>query len=134
MPDDPMAAVLRLVAAGRLTADEAGPILDALDGSAGPGRPPIVGPPPRTDGPPPRTAAPASSGPGRAIRIEITDGGRKVVNLRVPLSLGRSALERVPGLSLATTDRIREAIESGLTGPILEVDDGPGDGVRITIE
>ncbi len=127
MSDDPMASVLRLVAAGRLTAGEAGSILDALDASAGPGRSP-------TDGPPPRTEPPSAGGPGRAIRIEITDGGRKVVNLRVPLSLGRSALERVPGLSLATTDRIREAIESGLTGPILEVDDGPGDGVRITIE
>ena len=127
MPDDPMDSVLRLVATGRLTADEAGPILDALDASPGPGRPP-------TDGPRPRTGQPSTGGPGRAIRIEITDGGRKVVNLRVPLSLGRSALERVPGLSLATTDRIRDAIESGLTGPILEVDDGPGDGVRISIE
>jgi hypothetical protein len=127
MADDPMASVLRLVAAGRLTAAEAGPLLDALDASAGPGGS-------TTDGPPPRTGQPSAGGPGRAIRIEITDGGRKVVNLRVPLSLGRSALERVPGLSLATTDRIREAIESGLTGPILEVDDGPGDGVRITIE
>lgn len=127
MADDPMASVLRLVAAGRLTAAEAGPLLDALDASAGPGGS-------STDGPPPRSERPSAGGPGRAIRIEITDGGRKVVNLRVPLSLGRSALERVPGLSLATTDRIREAIESGLTGPILEVDDGPGDAVRITIE
>lgn len=125
MPDDPMATVLRLVAAGRLTADEAGPILDALDATSRSG--------PASDVPP-TGAEQRTPGVGRAIRLEITDGGRKVVNLRVPLSLGRSALERVPGLSPATTERIREAIESGLTGPILDVDDGPGDGVRITIE
>ena len=31
MPDDALAGVLRLVSEGRLTADEAAPILDALD-------------------------------------------------------------------------------------------------------
>jgi hypothetical protein len=53
------------------------------------------------------------------------------VNLRVPLALGRAAIARVPGLSEAVTDRIREAIESGLTGPIVTVDEGAGDGVLI---
>ena len=36
--------------------------------------------------------------PGKAIRLEVTEGGRKVVNLRIPLALGRAALSRVPGL------------------------------------
>ena len=80
------------------------------------------------------TATPRVSGPGRAIRLEVTEKGRKVVNLRIPLSLGRAALDRVPGLSEATTDRIREAIEAGITGPIVHVDEGSGDGVRIVIE
>ncbi len=56
------------------------------------------------------------------------------MNLRIPMSLGRAALDRVPGLSEATTDRIREAIEAGITGPIVHVDEGSGDGVRIVIE
>jgi hypothetical protein len=127
MSDDPLEAVLRLVAAGRLTAEEAAPILDALDASGARAAWSTA----RTS----RGAPPTSSGgPGRAIRLEVTEAGRQVVNLRVPLSLGRAALQRVPGLSEATTDRIREAIEHGLTGPILAVDEGSGDGVRIVVE
>ena len=48
------------------------------------------------------TAEPATSpggGPGRAIRLEVREGGRKVLHLRVPIALGRAALTRVPGLS-----------------------------------
>jgi hypothetical protein len=69
----------------------------------------------------------------RAIRIEVSDQGRKVVNLRVPLALGRAALDRIPGLSESVTDRVREALASGITGPIVDIDD-EGDGVRIVIE
>jgi hypothetical protein len=128
MSDDAVAAVLRLVAEGRLTAAEAGPILDALDGDVRNAT--VAHLPDPADG----AAAPPASGPGRAIRVEVTEAGRQVVNLRVPLSLGRSALARVPGLSVAMTDRIREAIENGVTGPILATDEGSGDGVRIVIE
>ena len=127
MPDDALESVLRLVAEGRLTAEEAGPILDALEFDAKLKS---------TNAPHPAgaTAAPPAGGPGRAIRLEVTEGGRKVVNLRVPIALGRAALSRVPGLSEATSERIREAIEAGITGPILAVDEGTGDGVRIVIE
>ena len=64
----------------------------------------------------------------------MTEAGRKVVNLRVPISLGRAALSSIPGLSEATADRIREAIEGGVSGPIVAVDEGSGDGVRIILE
>ena len=126
MPDDALESILRLVAEGRLTAAEAGPILDALEARLTPGAAPD------------RDAETDSEArdrqPGKAIRLEVTEGGRKVVNLRVPLSLGRAALGHVPGLTEATTDRIREAIEAGITGPIVHVDEGSGDGVRIVIE
>ena len=128
MPEDALDRVLRLVAEGKLTADEAGPILDALDERAAA--------PDTTDDSAP-TAASATApggGPGRAIRIEVHEDGTKVVNLRVPLALGRAAVARIPGLSEALTDRIRDAIESGMTGPIVTVDEGAGDGVRIVIE
>ena len=65
--------------------------------------------------------------------MEVTDGGRAVINLRIPLSLGRAALNQVPGISDATSDRIREAIDAGIKGPIVDVDDGD-DGVRISLE
>jgi len=125
MPDDALESILRLVAEGRLSAEEAGPILDALEARASFST---------TQDSESATDADAKRGPGRAIRLEVTENGRKVVNLRVPLALGRAALNRVPGLSEATTDRIREAIEAGITGPIVHVDEGSGDGVRIVIE
>lgn len=55
-----------------------------------------------------------------------------MVNLRVPLALGRAAIGRVPGISEQTSERIREAIAAGIKGPIAEVEEA-GDGVRISI-
>ena len=135
MTDDAFERVLRLVSEGRLTADEAGPILDALETRADL----VDAPTTRTSGTGDRPATDAkpkgapTGGSGRAIRIEVSDQGHKVVNLRVPLALGRAALERIPGLSESVTDRVREALASGITGPIVDVDDD-GDGVRIVIE
>jgi hypothetical protein len=126
MPDDALESVLRLVADGRLSAEEAGPILDALDARANPA--------PARDHDAETETDTRGRQPGRAIRLEVTENGRKVVNLRVPLALGRAALDRVPGLSEETADRIREALEAGITGPIVHVDEGSGDGVRIVIE
>ena len=126
MADDALESVLRLVADGRLTIDEARPILDALAAGSGSG-----------SADPDPSARPATSpggGPGRAIRLEVTEGGRKVVNLRVPMALGRLALSQVPGVSDATAQRIRDAIDAGMTGPVLDVDEGLGDGVRVVIE
>jgi hypothetical protein len=124
MADDALDQVLRLVAEGRLTATEAGPLLDALDarrtGPSAAGREGAAG-------------VPVDDRPASALRVEVSEAGRSVVNLRVPLALGRAAIARVPGLSDATSDRIREAIEAGIKGPILEVDDGD-DVVRVTIE
>jgi hypothetical protein len=132
MPDDALDRVLRLVAEGRLTADEAGPILDALEMRTSFGDDPTTRTPkaPATE---PSTKASTGAGTARAIRIEVSDHGRKVVNLRVPLALGRAALDRIPGLTDTVTERVREALASGISGPILDVDDD-GDGVRIVIE
>jgi hypothetical protein len=129
---DPLDDVLQLVANGRLTADEAGPILEALGIGRGAGGgaddAAALSDDALATGPPP--------GPGpRALRIEVSESGRKVVNLRVPLALGRIALDRVPGLSADNITRIREALDVGMTGPILVVDDGAdGDAVRIVLE
>ena len=122
---DALERVLQLVAEGRLTAEEAAPLLDALDGKGAdaPDRPAAAVPPETS-----------SDAPVSAVRIEVSDGGRKVINLRVPLALGRSAINGVPGLSEATSERIREAIQAGIKGPILDVDDEDGSGVRVVIE
>ncbi|HKF85372.1 MAG TPA: hypothetical protein VKB30_06280 [Candidatus Limnocylindrales bacterium] len=150
MASDPLEQVLSLVAAGRLTADEAAPILAALDEPSGVGdtRTREAADPPGGFGPRPPGAARATAMsaaaaaaatddgprvPASSLRIEIHDAGRTVVNLRLPLAVGRFALDRVPGLSPAQVDRVREAMNSGFRGPVLVVDDD-GDGVRISLE
>jgi len=114
---DPFEQVLRLVAQGRLTAEEAGPILDAL------------GPAPNDPG----TAVPAE-GPPRFARVQVREGGRTAVDLRVPLSLGRMALAAIPGLAGTHAAELSEAIERGTRGPIVDVSDDDGDSVRIVLE
>jgi len=127
---DPLDQVLRLVAEGRLTAEEAAPILDALQATGQAG-----GAGTASDEDAGKTGTAGSSSRPRALRIEIAEDGRKVVNLRVPLSLGRMGLDRIPGLSADNVSRIRQALDEGLTGPILAVDeDGEGNGVRIVLE
>jgi hypothetical protein len=121
---DAFERVLQLVAEGRLTAEEAAPLLDALEDRAG-----AAGDASRAG-----QDRDIAEGPASAVRIEVTEAGRKVVNLRVPLALGRTAINRVPGLSDATSERIREAITAGIKGPILDVEDAEGDGVRVVIE
>jgi hypothetical protein len=122
MTEDAFERVLRLVSEGKLTARDAGPILDSLEAARG--RPAGQASPI-----PPR----GGDSPGRALRVEVTDRGRTVINLRIPISLGRAAIDRVPGISGITSDRIREAIAAGIKGPILEVDD-EGNNVRVSIE
>ena len=69
----------------------------------------------------------------RALRIQVRESGRSIVNLRVPLAIGRAAIARVPGISEMTFERVREAIAAGIKGPVLEVDED-GDSVRISLE
>ena len=130
---DGVDTVLRLVAEGRLTAEEAAPILDAVEAEPAPKDRGAD----RSSGanvpPPPGSAAYHDPGP-TALRIEVRDDGRQVVNLRLPLALGRFAMDRVPGLTGEHASRIREALRHGVKGPIVEVDEGDGDGVRIVLE
>ena len=128
--------VLRLVTEGRLTAEEAGPILDAL-GAAGKLADTTrqlrdTARQLREAG---EAAAPgAGKSSPRFARIEVRDGGKRVVDLRIPISLGRFALGRVPGLSAQHIADVEQAVSSGSLGPILDVEDADGDGVRIVLE
>ena len=128
MAADPLDQVLRLVAEGRLTADEAAPILAALDGRPDGDSRPQGGARP---GPAPEAASGTAEG-ARSVRVEVREGGRTVVDLRLPLALGRYAIDRIPGLSADQVARLREALRSGMTGPVLVVEDG-SDSVRIEI-
>ena len=134
--------VLQLVAEGKLSADDAAPILEALDArgeSKGRGRPFSAPPEPvLTFGPGPGADLGVSDtepgGKPKYARVEVRERGRRVVDLRVPISLGRFALSRVPGLSTQQVAEVEEAVTSGAHGPILDVQDADGDGVRIVLE
>jgi hypothetical protein len=135
--NDPFERVLNLVAEGRLTADEAAPILDALERKAKAG--PSSGPAVADAGPTIEAGADAgmSTGDGRTpryARVEVRESGRRVVDLRIPISLGRFALSRVPGLSKEQIAEVENAVSHGAHGPILDIQDADGDGVRIVLE
>jgi len=131
---DPIDQVLRLVAEGRLTAAEAAPILDALDADDR-DRAPAGEPSAEARGEDAADDANrTSSGNPSSLRIEVSEGGRRVVNLRIPVPLGRMALDRIPGLAGSNADLIRQALADRRIGPLLTVDDEDGDGVRISLE
>ncbi len=122
-------ALLKLVSEGSLTAEEAAPIVAALEErDAGKGADDSRNARRAKAVCPPRT-----SWPGRRIRVFVAENGRPVVNIQIPLAAAGFAIDQVPGLSPDHRSRIVEAIQSGMTGPILEVSDG-GDEVRIVIE
>lgn len=130
--------VLELVANGRLTPEEAAPIIEALTAAQRPS-------------PADRIAAAyakvdevrdrvngirqALTGAGtHRLRIRVTERGRQVVNLHIPLGFVDAALGAIPGIGDEQGNRIREAIRSGQVGPIVDVEDEDGDTVLITIE
>ena len=123
MPD--VEKILRLVAEGVLTAEEADEILSATANTGfTPPRPPL---------PPMPPSSPAGvQGSPRHIRIEVTEGGKRVVNLKVPMSVVGWASSLLPGLSDEQTDRIRSAVASGQYGPIVDITDDE-DGSRVLI-
>ncbi|HEY8169100.1 MAG TPA: hypothetical protein VIF84_10320 [Candidatus Limnocylindrales bacterium] len=120
---DALETVLRMVAEGRLTADEAAPLIAALQdrGHASPGAEALG------------DSTPA--GQARQVRVEVKERGRSIVNVRVPIALGKAAIGYVPGISADAAERIREALALGLTGEILQVVEDDGDNsVRIVLE
>jgi hypothetical protein len=115
MPD--VEKILRLVAEGALTPEEADRILSSLADEG-----------PRDE---PRETA---GGGARQLRIEVHEGGRRVVNFSVPLNVAGLASAFVPGLSDEDSDRIQSAIRSGQRGPIVDIGSDDGDRVLIVSE
>lgn len=77
----------------------------------------------------------AGGGGGRQLRIKVTERGRQVVNLRIPIGFVETALTFVPGLGGEQAQRIRDAVRAGAVGPILDVEDSDGQGgVLISVE
>lgn len=132
-------ALLKMVAEGRITAEEAAPIVAALadkaDGDRGKasGGPGVGGRESRPRDDDRRTGSAQALLAGRRLRVYVAENGRQVINIQIPLAAAGFAIDQVPGLSPDHRSRIVEAIQTGMTGPILEVSD-KGDEVRIVIE
>ena len=129
---DELATVLRLVSEGKLSAEEAAPIIAALNRPRAPQ-------PPQPPEPPQHPFAGAASARGggrnRRIRIQVNERGGKVVDVRIPLAFAAMAARMIPGIPERYADLIKQAVESDTTGPIVDVsEDEDGDSVLISIE
>ena len=134
---DAVEDLLRLVAEGRLTPAEAAPILDALaardrasrgtaaGGSAAPGSRPGS----TSSGP----SGPTGTGAPARIRVQVRENGRVVVDLKIPGVLAGLA-GSLPGIPTGYADRVREALRTGLRGPIVDIRDEDDSGLTITID
>ena len=134
---DPEEDVLRLVADGRLTPAEAAPILDALDARERASRPLAGGrdatPDSRAGTANAGTSGPTGAGAPTRIRVQVRENGRVVVDLQVPGVLAGLA-GSLPGIPAGYADRVREALRTGLRGPIIDIRDEDDSGLTITID
>jgi hypothetical protein len=127
--------VLRLVAEGRLTPEEAAPIITALTrAEAAPRAATQRHASAFAAGGDTATSGETSGRSGRQLRIRVTERGRQVVNLRIPIGFVDTALQFVPGLAGDQSSRIRDAVRAGTMGPILDVEEADGSGVLISVE
>ncbi len=147
MPDE-LETILRLVADGRLSPEEAGPIIEALTrAEQAEGRAAermsrgatrldreLTRAQGRIDRALERAQVRFGAHGGRQLRIQVKEHGRQHVNLRIPIGFVDAALGFVPGLAGDQADRIREAVKAGEIGPIIDVEDPDGDGVLISVE
>jgi hypothetical protein len=130
---DELETVLRLVADGTLTPEQAAPIIEALSRSGPEGRDRSERAHERAGGAQARAEDRASTR-GRQLRIRVTEHGRQVVNLRIPIGFVDAALSFVPGIGGDQSERIRQAVAAGSIGPIIDVEDPDGDSVLISVE
>ena len=141
--------ILGLVADGKLTPDQAAPIIEALtraeqatesDGLHGRIERSVAAAQRRVERVQERferaheRAEEPATGRGRQLRIRVTERGRQVVNLRIPIGFVDTALKFVPGIGGDQSERIRDAVRAGSIGPIVDVEDPDGSGVLISLE
>jgi hypothetical protein len=120
---DELQTVLRLVAEGKLSPDEAAPIIEALTARVRPPAGAAAQPDPL-----------AREGRGRKVRIQVTERGRRVVDVRVPLAFAAMAAATVPGIPDSYAALIEQAVDANTSGPIVDAQDENGDGVLISVE
>lgn len=118
--------ILRMLEEGKVSAEEAAKLLEAVD--------------------PPGERRPLAGEGGhrnRFLRVHIVEGNKTKVNVNLPLALARVALNFVPkdllkekGIDeLVDLDQIVRMLEEGFEGKIVDVEDGDSDTrVEVRVE
>ena len=136
---DELNTVLRLVAEGKLSPDEAAPIIDALTASRREPRAPDHGTHDHgahdsAHGFEHSAGGIGAEGRGRRVRIQVSERGRRVVDVRVPLAFAAMAARAVPGIPDGFASLIERAVTAETMGTIVDTEDEGGDRVLITLE
>ncbi|HNY99693.1 MAG TPA: hypothetical protein PLS77_03210 [Anaerolineaceae bacterium] len=123
--------ILKMVQDGRITADEATQLLEALERA----RPTPPQPPP----PPETGMVTGRSGRWLRVRVTDTDSGKTRVNIRLPLSVVESGLKMgmrfAPEIQDMDPNELMGFIRSGEVGKVVDVfDDEDGEHVEVFIE
>ncbi|GIV62856.1 MAG: hypothetical protein AB1457_14640 [Chloroflexota bacterium] len=123
--------ILQLLQEGKITADQAARLLEALEASTaqpkGAPRPPV----------PP--SPPGSVGRWLRVRVTDTDTGKTRVNVRLPLNLVASGIRMgmrfAPEIEGLDVNELMAFIQSGESGHLVDVyDDEDGEHVEVYIE
>ena len=127
--DEERLMILKMLQEGKITADEAANLMDAL----GTGKDSK-----KQDGGSPEKQ---SGKPGRWFRVVVTETktGKSRANIRIPLGVINAGMKMgahfTPQIDEMYSDQISKAIQSGVTGQILDVfDDENGEHVEVFIE
>ena len=120
--------ILKMVEDGKVSAEDGAKLLAALDDSRRTSRP--MPPPP-----------PGTTASGRWLRIRVTDvgSGRTKVNVNLPMGLVNVGLKMgakfAPEVEGLDVQQIADAINSGMTGKIIDVtDEDDGEHVEIYVD
>jgi hypothetical protein len=117
--------IMKMVQDGKITAEEAITLLDAVD--------PVKKPPSEN------YSQPKPSGPGRWFRVKVTDTitGKMRANIRLPISLVSAGLKMgakfSPEMDGVDINLLQDAIRNNQSGLIIDVNDD-GERVEIYIE
>jgi len=127
--DEERLMILKMLQEGKITAEEAANLLDALN----PGKDAKKQNEESQEKP--------SGKPGRWFRVVVTDTstGKSRANIRIPLRVINAGMKMgahfTPQIDVRYNDQISKAIQSGFTGQILDVfDDEDGEHVEVFIE
>lgn len=118
---DELATVLRLVADGKITPEEAAPIIDALNRAGAPTAAEPIG-------------EQAGKTRSRRVRIQVNERGRRVIDVRIPLAFAAMAARVVPGIPDSYAALIEQAVDNDTVGTIVDAEDESGDGIVISTE